>query len=365
MENKLQVIINHASGEKKNQLFENISKKTLKIERLKIENKNLEEKINKIKTIVDKMSKPVYPLFIDAKETYIKLLLEKYNLKGVLEWEKEIISELIFEEISILTDLELISDNIKEIYLNHLKNVSKDFKSQDKEMHQEEARLIFEEMGIELDDDFDFDSINDPDFIKKIQQEFHEKNQKERENKTQQKVEKTDIDFQKLYKKLVKLCHPDLVKDTKEKETREEIIKEITAAWESRNYYNLILLWLKIDPNNSCELEKKKKNQKNIIKQLNEQIAILEYEAYRIKNEFEETAFYYKNFNAPREKTIETRVNKYLANIQEVTNRTHFYINKFQSTSNFKKELKDIRKRKIQQEKDAFNFEQLFYNQKW
>ena len=81
-------------------------------------------------------------------------------------------------------------------------------------------------------------------------------------NKKKKTNKNTDINFQKIYKSLIKLCHPDLSKNSEEKRHNEELTKKLTVVWRNRDYYELLILWLEIDPMNSLNLEINKENQK-------------------------------------------------------------------------------------------------------
>ncbi|NJM79761.1 MAG: hypothetical protein HC854_09300 [Flavobacterium sp.] len=144
----------------------------------------------------------------------------------------------------------------------------------EKEYAKEMMKNMMKDAGIDigLDNDFSLEDIFGGNFFENISQKFHEEHsKKEEKNKHKQKEEtnkNTDINFQKIYKGLIKLCHPDLSKNEEEKTHNEELTKKLTVVWTNRDYYELLTLWLEIDPTNSLNLEINKENQKNIIKNL-------------------------------------------------------------------------------------------------
>ena len=218
--------------------------------------------------------------------------------------------------------------------------------SYEKAMLQEGYKQMMDEFDLDFEEgDLDFDKINDPTFKKQFeekiraQQKEHEERQKQFEKL--RKVEKTDIDFQKIYKKLAKLAHPDLYKSETEKAIKEEQMQRLTKAWNERDYYDLLMLWLEIDPENTIELEITEKNQKNIIAQLNEKINELEAETYQVKFNFDDTAFYYQ-FHAPTEKGMNNKIEKYRKALDKNIEMTTLRHNDVEITKTFKIILEEI-----------------------
>jgi hypothetical protein len=358
MSTKLQIILNKSTGEKKHKQIEAISKKTAKIEKLELDLKKLEEKIKLIKEKVDSKTKEAKAFFAKIKEKYILLLIEKHQVKGITKWQQIMIEDIIQEEYRILSDLDLVSENLKTVIMERSKRFMENLSPFEKQMRDEAIKQMFKEMGIKPDKNMNFDDITNPDFMKDLEEKMHaehqKKEQKQKEKEKQKQVKNTDIDFQKLYKKLVKLTHPDLSKSETEKEEKEHLMKQLTNSWEERNYYEIIMLWIQIDPENICELEITEANQKNIIKQLNAKISDLEYKDYCIKSKFHDSSFYYVNFNAPSEKGIDTKINKYNNELLLTTQKTEVLIKDYEITSNLKKELTKIKK-EIEKQDNEYN----------
>ncbi len=346
MNNDLKIILQEKSGEKKNKKIEDISKKLQKIEKLNADFEILTTKIKTIRQLVDTKTTDAKNILCQTKEKFIVLLIKKYGMKSFTKWEKDIIADLINEELEIVANYHYKSETLQNA-IDQFITFQKENKSKyEKELAQESYKEMMKEFDLDFEEgDLDFDKINDPAFKKKFEEKIRAK-QKEHEDRQKQfekgqKIEKTDIDFQKIYKKLAKLAHPDLYKTESEKAVKEEQMQRLTKAWDERNYYELLMLWLELDPENTIELEITENNQKNIIAQLNQKINKIEAESYRVKFHFEDTAFYYQ-FNAPSEKGINTKIEKYINALDKnskMTTSKHIDVEK---TKTFKIILNEI-----------------------
>ena len=220
MNNQLKTILQEKSSEKKNKSIEDITNKIKKIDKLKTNLIDLGKQILAIKLQVDRQSKTEKLLFCQTKEKYLLHLIEKYNTKGNTEWQKNLIAEMIRKEHELLIDFEYESEEIEKAFSANLKQQTELMTNFEKQI----AQFDFgdEEM------DFDFTKMHDS----KIKKEFEEKI-REIINKNQEKrkhVAKTDIDFQKVYKKLSKLTHLNLHKSSEEKEIKEAQMHQLTKA---------------------------------------------------------------------------------------------------------------------------------------
>jgi hypothetical protein len=346
MNNELKVILQEKSGEKKNKKIENISKKLQKIEKLKADFEILKTKIKTIRELVDKQTTDNKNSLCQTKEKYVLLLIKKYEMKSFTKWQKEIISSLIADELDILSNYEYTSEKLQSAISQYIALQKENMNSYEKAMLQEGYKQMMNEFDLDFDEsDLDFEKTNDPAFKKQFEEKIRAK-QKEHEEQQKQfekekKVEKTYIDFQKIYKKLAKLAHPDLYKSENEKAEKEQQMQRLTKAWDERDYYELLMLWLEIDPSNSIELEITEKNQKNIIAQLNEKINEIEAETYQVKFLFDDTAFYYQ-FHAPTEKGIINKIDKYKKALDTNIEMTLLRHNDVEVTKTFKIILEEI-----------------------
>jgi hypothetical protein len=357
MTNQLEIVLNQSTGEKKHKIIDDISKKITKIERLNKELENLKTKITSLKIKVDSQAEETKLSFFKAKENYILLLVKKHELKGLAVWQKGILAELINEEFEILTDMDYESELLNQTLHKFIKQQGANLSPYEKQMKEEVFAEFFKSLNIDIDPN-DIDNIDDPAFKKKMQEKIFEQQakqqQEEKEFQQEKRNKNTDIDFQKVYKKLAKLAHPDLCKSADEKEIKEQQMKLLTAAWENRDYYEILMLWIAIDPENTIGLEINEKNQKNIIAQLNTKISELEHKDYILKRKDPETAFYYQNFNAPSEKATQTKINKYIQSLEITASETNEIATLFQKTANLKSHIKEIYERQMEEEYDDF-----------
>ncbi len=346
MNNELKVILQDKSGEKKNKKIEDISKKLQKIEKLNADFELLKTKIKTLRELVDTKTTNNKKILCETKERYVLLLIKKYSMKSFTKWQKDIISSLITDELDVLANYDYTSETLQSAISQYIAFQKENMNSFEKAMLQEGYKHMMNEFDLDFEEsDLDFENMNDPAFKKQFEEKIRAK-QKEHEEQQKQfekekKIAKTDFDFQKIYKKLAKLAHPDLHKSEKHKTEKEEQMQRLTKAWDERDYYELLMLWLEIDPQNTIELEITEKNQKNIIAQLNQKINEIEAETYRIKFRFDDTSFYYQ-FHAPTEKGINTKIEKYIKVLDrniETTTLRHLDVEK---TKTFKVILNEI-----------------------
>jgi uncharacterized coiled-coil protein SlyX len=366
MNNKLEIILQQKSGEKKNKKIEDITKKIQKIEKLNVDFELLKDKIKNIKLQVDHQSADVKLHFCHAKERYIILLMDKYAMKSLTKWQKDIIANMINEEYEILSDFNYSSPELEEAFSKYVNLQNDEMNSFEREFAKNAFADMMSDFGFDDEEDdfeFDFSKMNDPkykqEFEEKIRQKQQEEQERQKQTQKEKQVAKTDIDFQKVYKKLAKITHPDLYKTDHEKKVKEEQMQRLTKSWEERNYYDLLMIWLEIDPENTIELEITETNQKNIIKQLNEKITTLEAEMYRVKFHYKDTSFYYQNFNAPNPKTIVKKIDDYIKTLVENSNDTTRHFNLFEKTANLKKHLTQVYNQQLKEEEDEIDFSDL------
>ncbi|WP_134395846.1 hypothetical protein [Flavobacterium psychrophilum] len=346
MNNQLKIILQQKSEEKTNKQIEDISKKLQKIEKLNTDFEKLKTKITNIRQLVDKKTTEIKINLCHTKEQFVILLIKKFGMKRFTKWEKEIIANLINEELELLANYNHESEDLQKALDQYFKSQKENLNKFETEIIQESIKDMLAQFDLDFEDeDLDFEKINDPAFKKRVEEKMRTKqkeaNERQKQLEKEQKIEKTDIDFQKIYKKLAKLAHPDLYKSKDEKATKEEQMQRLTKAWNERDYYELLMLWLEIDPQNTIELEINQTNQKNIIAQLNSKIKEIEAETYQVKFHFDDTAFYYQ-FNASSEKAIHTNIEKYKKTLKENLEMTASKHLEVEKTKTFKIILNNI-----------------------
>jgi hypothetical protein len=357
MQDKLQLIFKGSNEVKKNNQIEQIVKKIEKIKKLENDRKNLEQKLKLIQEVFESDFKELKPKVQDAYLDFFKLMIEKYNLKNFAKWEKDIIEGKLNDTFDYLNEINCATEEISNLYNEfNIKLLSKISESE-KKIRNKIVKNYFEGMGMKFEDDFDFNSMFNSNtqqkekFYEKFQEHIHEQKTEEQAAEKKQIVKDTDIDFKDLYKKLAKLLHPDLSKTEYERVEKEKIMQELTNYWNERNYYELIMIWMEHDVENTCNLQINEKNQKNIINQLNEKMGLINRDLYLIKKSYTDTAFYYQ-FNASNKQNIHKKIRPFLQEIEESTNEIIKNIENFKNTKEFKSFLLSIKK----YNEDRFDF---------
>jgi hypothetical protein len=349
MQDKLQLIFKGSNEVKKNNQIEQIVKKIEKIKKLENDKKKLGQKLKLIQEVFESDFKVLKPKVQEVYLDFFKLMIEKYNLKNFAKWEKDIIENKINNSYDYLNDINCVTDDISNLYNEFNVKLLSKLSDSEKKIRNEIAKNFFEDMGMEFEDDFDFNSMFNSNnqqkekFFEKFQEHIHEQKTEEQAAEKKQIVKDTDIDFKDLYKKLAKLLHPDLSKTEYERVEKEKIMQELTNYWNERNYYELIMIWMEHDVENTCNLQINEKNQKNIINQLNEKMGLINSELYNIKKSYTDTAFYYQ-FNASNIQSIHKKIRPFLQEIEETTNETIKDIENFKNTKDFKSFLLSIKK---------------------
>ena len=353
MSQKLEVIFNQSFDEKQNR-FSIISKKYIKIENLIHQQKEVEKKIETIKKLVDTKIFDDKQKLCNLQQEFIKTLQKIYLTTKLTAEQKSELIDFVFNELATLRKSECTNDEINVISDFFKKEFAKNLTASQRKLVEKNIRKTLKDFGVKIDpktdvfEKFYSDNFQEEAFRRaKEAEEEREKAYKQKEQ--EKKVLNTDIDFQKLYKKLAKKIHPDLYKNEAEKEAQELLMKRLTNAWENRQYHEILLIWIEIDPENTIGLELTEKNQKNIIKQLNEKITGLEAEIYATKFFYDETAFYYENFHAPSEKGIERNIERYIFELKKQQAELNEKIKRISNTAELKKYL-NFRLRAFQEE---------------
>lgn len=315
-----------------------IVQKIEKINSLKEKNKLLEEKINEIKNIFDSKTEAHYPNFIKAKKEILKSYFNRYKQKSFSGIDKSIIADFIQEEFEILINFKLLDDELKQMHKEFLQYQTNALSKEELDYINKTFAEDFKRNGYDMPEDFDYANMfeNQEEVFKEFAKQEASRQEKIKHKEKKEKALNTDLDFQKIYKFLVKKIHPDKNSHNND----EELMKELTTAWEQRNYYKILLLWIEIDPENTLQIDFTPKNFKSITKSLNKEIMMLEHEEYMIKNQHQDTGFLYQNFYAKLPKTIEKKVNLFIEKLTRNLAETKKRIETINNTKAFKEVLK-------------------------
>ena len=309
--------------------------------------KKLNELLEKDKQTLDKMKSMYHEKLSDevqkvsqVKEIYVRQLIKRYAQKSFTLWQRELLEKLIETNIAELmqenyareiTD-ELIQayeelfdeyfpkEESKQFFKDDFfevdedkneedKDIDENFKDFSKEFEFGMIKMMLENMGIEVDDDF-FEGL-DPsaeDFQLKLQERIlaytKEREENEKREEKRQKVMTTDKEFTKLYKRLAKKIHPDLTTDEEERKRREKLMQELVVIWENRDYYELLVMQSNIDPDFEDSINLNETHLQQIADDLLTKVNDLEVERYRLKNH-PENDFYYRNFYATSDRKMQ------------------------------------------------------------
>ena len=192
----------------------------------------------------------------------LKVMALTQNAKVLSEKEQLLLQKLFKNSLNLLFDLlpyGEIDDKLQKLYEKVYG------RSRSEEFYQEVSEIkemLKEQTGIS---DLEFPEINpddDPDdIIRKIFTSFEpfdkenkelppkEKSAKEflREQRAQELEALQNKNLSSIYKRLVKALHPDLEQDVHKKAEKEELMKELTVAYEKHNLISLLALeaeWL-------------------------------------------------------------------------------------------------------------------------
>lgn len=317
----ISIVLDKSSSEKDIKSKNSIDKKIEKINLLKKQIKDLQEQIGIVKNICKEQ------LVFECEKDYLlnkeKLLCkfhERYKQSSFSLWQKEILERCVLDQVNFLFDNDYKSQRVSEIHQEVTKSINENMNDYEREMFNDMTKEMFNDMGLDIDEeDFDFSNFSNPDFMEQFQEKCSEKysenKKQEKYEEKEKKVKNTDTYFQKLYRKLVKKAHPDLVLDSKEKERRDIWMKKLSQAWNDRNYYQLLELQREIDfddnVDDTLEVHLDKKQLKPLINQLNDEIKTLELDKYILKEEDPDTSYYFTNFYAKSKKGILNKISDF------------------------------------------------------
>ncbi len=236
------------------------------IEKLRKELSHEEEKLTLFSDYYVKHILPIKEVFCKTKlEMAITLdeLSENSKLPMTVISELEIIIPEILTEVfqNFSPD-----ESAKAIYKKWTALNYDEILKIEKEKHLEELSDFMKSMGIDLDFDKDFD-LDDPESTAKLYEKLHEAkqkfesvniNQKTSRKKTKKQLEAEEFakmqdelknkNLRSVYLSLAKILHPDSETDPELKLEKEEVMKQVTKAYEDKDIITLLVIeteWLK------------------------------------------------------------------------------------------------------------------------
>ncbi len=275
-----------------NKLIKRIEKLRLDLVRV---HTSLDEKL-------DFYVKNIHPLeqqLTELTKEIIKQLFSFFNNKLFSKKERKNLSGVIagkLDEIFQLKEGEP-DEELKEIFkavqgISYEKAVEQDFN-----VMKDDMESIFEEFGFEMNLDGLHSKMTPEEMMRKtieiqeeLKQQAHQNEQRQtirkKTKKEQEKEEKAKLveeararNISSIYKQLAKILHPDLEQNEELKLQKEELMKQLTIAYENNDLHTLLkleLTWIQNEENNFDKLTDDKLGIYNEV--LKEQIRELEDE---------------------------------------------------------------------------------------
>lgn len=276
--------------------------RTLQVEKEKLEvlkarildvNKEYAERITPLKDELHKLDEETLSLFEKFRNK--KTVGKKYKELALREMSK-IISRL--SEGGYMSPY--ISDLEKEIREKEGENLTEEEEEEMKGMFKQMMDDMFQESGISPDIIFDeFKNMSMQEVIERMQQKiFEEKEKMQEEMKHEFNKEKqsyNDDTFKVMYKSLAKLLHPDKKEDNNSIENKEQLMKDLSLAWENRDYLKLLEINLLVNPN-SEGVALDNKHLKEIERSITQELEKIEEFKYAVKNEVTDEFIKYNEF---------------------------------------------------------------------
>jgi hypothetical protein len=265
---------------------------TARITTLRIEIEQVGDRLSKLSTVYNEEIGPAIKKLALAKIALAKILSAKYKTIKLTEKQREEVEYTIFDLLDdaftvIPPDAEAqkIYENVSEVSYDQIINEQKQDRKEDL---QDELYDLF---GIDVDmGDFDDTPEGYTKFQEKIKAEIErQKLKKNSKKKTKKQLEKEARLLQEeeikkrsirsIYMSLAKLLHPDMEIDEAAKKEKEEIMKEVTKAYNENDLSSLLKLELRWVAKESDHLEKLTEDKlKTYVAVLKEQVKELEME---------------------------------------------------------------------------------------
>lgn len=241
---------------------------TQRIEKLHKDMENKQLQFDAALKIYGREVPPIKIRLTGYQRRLVTILWDVYKSRKLSKTDQRHLKIIIKEHVQELcTQTEGEPDEaLKKMYAE-LEGISFDkMREREKEIMKSKMEDLFDEM--EMDIDIDSLDMNDEkamlEKISEIQQKLFERQEQEQEKseqpRRQKKLSAKQLEKERLrkavdelkqknistiYKQLAKLFHPDLEQDEERKVEKEVLMKELTAAYETKNLHALLMLELK------------------------------------------------------------------------------------------------------------------------
>lgn len=300
-----------------------LTKKIDKINALRKQIAEVKSNINHVTSLFNQIVAPIQKDSLEAREQCLLKLRALSKRKSLPKKYVHLIEDMMQEMLLYLLEVGHTSAAFQKVTKEYQENMSRAMDNGEMSAAREElkGKLKSDLIGLEqMTGSFDHKefekyferveklSINElmEEVKRKKDEHFHQLNEQEKLDAIKEKRQFDDDYFQKLYKRLSKKIHPDLVQDAKEKKRREEQMKELSEAWSKRDYTHLLSLNESLADSEELVLEEKEL--KLVLKQLNRTIAELEHEKSELKRGESRESQLYQSFYSKSEQKIQERM---------------------------------------------------------
>lgn len=300
MKTEKQLIIGKKEKQKLSKLQQTFNRLVKKLEKLRSAKENLAKILSEK---LDYYGKNIHPLEEKAAELHKKSAKLFYRLykeqKGLSNTDQEILLDIIDSQLTQFNTFsrEEFDDELKEIY-EFLTDENFDEAEEERfQAMKDDMKATFGEFGIDVDlDDFTSD-LSEEEMMRKMMEMMGEaqsqaeakfnaepqrkksKKQIEKEEREKQIEEAKNKDIATIYKQLARIFHPDLERDPQRKLEKEDVMKQLTIAYEKGDLHTLLRLELEWLHKEESNLEKLSDDKLKIYNQaLKEQVEELEME---------------------------------------------------------------------------------------
>jgi histone H3/H4 len=283
--------------------------KTNKIKTLKEDIELVEQAIPILKQRIHEELVPIRTEIAKTQTEIIVLLDAAYYHKSITKTEKQKIKSFITDHAFVLID-RYKHEHLIAIFNRYSEDTYEEIQAEVALEGKKMMAGMFKQMGINVDlDDINFQDIDEAmqqvteKFAENIgeakeriaQQAEEDELRKANRKKNSQQIMQDKIQEQQkeamnktlkeLYTQLVKEFHPDKELDLEKKAWKTEIMKEITAAYESKDFFALLKLQLQFEQRDANSFEDLSDEKlKHFIKILDEQIEDFKMELEMLQN---------------------------------------------------------------------------------
>lgn len=299
-----QLIIGKQSKQELNKQQKTFNRLVKRLENLR---KDFDKKSDKLRKQLEFYGQHIHPLeqtITEHRKEAVKLLYKSYkDEKAISKKDKEVLIEVISSQLSDIFhhSSEKPDEEIMEIFeaiegMSYDKAAEEDFQTMKNEMSE-----AFEEMGFDIDLDDLHNNMSEEEMMRKMFEMFGNlqeqaeakeaarpkrkktKRQIEKEEREKQIEEAKSKNIATIYKQLARIFHPDLERDPVLKSEKEDLMKQLTNAYDKNDLHTLLRLeleWIHKEEDNLDKLSDEKLSIYNEV--LREQVRDLEREIFML-----------------------------------------------------------------------------------